>query len=228
MSKSLADNVTIHSGCGIKLRIARDPALDRSRNHSETIWFKNWVPRTFKLRLGVDRNQLLKLLFGALRRFRSCELIKKYSWLRRLSQNALLNEDVFGALVHIVLDSAHISPLDLPRCFFFARLVQQIWPQSVNHDFEVERLIVELFVELAVPLICLLFFLEDALSSLKFLLLLGSVVLENCKALTHLLLDEHVVLHATLEHLRSLATILTDPARVSLPVKVSVCDLIYV
>ena len=68
----------------------------------------------------------------------------------------------------------------------------------------------------------------DLLEALNLLLLLLSVVLQDADLLSHLLLDEHVVLHAALEELDGLPAIFADPARVPLLVEIGVSNLLDV
>jgi hypothetical protein len=83
-------------------------------------------------------------------------------------------------------------------------------------------LVVQFFIQTTVALVGLLLLEVDFLKALHFRLLLHSVVLEDCELFTHLLLHEHVILHATLEHLGNLATLVTDPTRIALFVQISV------
>lgn len=91
-----------------------------------------------------------------------------------------------------------------------------------------EGLVIELLVELSITLVSGPLLFVDMLQAFKLTLLLLCVVLEDVDAFPHLLLHEHVVLHATLEHLRGLASILTDPARVALFIQVHERHLVYV
>ena len=68
----------------------------------------------------------------------------------------------------------------------------------------------------------------DLLETLHFLLLLLSVVLQDADLFPHLLLDEHVILHAALEELDGLPAIFADPPRVPFLVEVGVSDLLDV
>jgi len=89
-------------------------------------------------------------------------------------------------------------------------------------------LIVQLFIQLTVALVGILLLEIDFLEALHFRLLLHGVVLEDCELFAHLLLHEKVILHAALEHLGNLATLLADPARIALFVQICVGYLVDV
>ena len=59
-------------------------------------------------------------------------------------------------------------------------------------------------------------------------MLLASVLLENRYLLSHLLLHEHVVLHAALEYFGSFTALITDPSCIALFIEVRVRNLLNI
>ena len=76
-------------------------------------------------------------------------------------------------------------------------------------------LFIELLVKLTIALMSRLLTLINALETLKLLMLLLSVLLHQANLLPHLLLHKHVVLHATLQCLDDLPTVLAYPPCIS-------------
>lgn len=91
-----------------------------------------------------------------------------------------------------------------------------------------QGLIVQFLIKLSVALVGVFLLSINLLESLHLRLLLFGVGLEHCDLLSHLLLDEHVVLHATLKHLGCRATVIAYPSRIALFVKVSISHLLQV
>ena len=91
-----------------------------------------------------------------------------------------------------------------------------------------ERLIVQLIVQLSIALRCDLLLSEYFLQSLQLSLLFDCVVLQNGQFVPHLLLSKHVVLQAALEKFGCFATFIAYPPRISLLVQVGVRELLNV
>ena len=107
-------------------------------------------------------------------------------------------------------------------------LFKQVWPQPVNHNLVVERLIIQFLIQLSVALMSLPFLLVDVLESLLLFILLAGVLLQHLDLLSHLLLREQVVLDAALKYFCSLSTFIADPPGVTLFVKVGIGHLFNV
>jgi hypothetical protein len=73
-----------------------------------------------------------------------------------------------------------------------------------------------------------LLLLVNLLHLLELRLLLASIVLKNRDSFTHLVLNKHVVLHATLEDFCRFSALLSNPARIALFVQISEGHLINI
>ena len=101
-------------------------------------------------------------------------------------------------------------------CRLTISFLKQVRSQPIDHDLKVQRLIIELLVKLTIALMSRLLALVNALETLKLLMLLLSVLLHQTDLLPHLLLHKHVVLHATLQCLDDLPSVLAYPPCISL------------
>lgn len=129
--------------------------------------------------------------------------------------------------MNISIDATHIWSHNRLNWLLLS-LFQQVRPQTLDHDFEVKSLVVEFLVKLLVALVCHPFIRVDLLQPFKLLRLLHCVVLKDSNPIPHLLLHEHVVLDAALEHLCSLAAFFSNPASIALFIQVGKCHLVDV
>ena len=106
--------------------------------------------------------------------------------------------------------------------------LKQVWSESIDHDLKVQGLVVQVFIELSITLMSFLLLPVYVLHFFKLVLLLDSILLQDRDFLTHLFLDKHVILHATLKHFGCFAPILANPSRIALFIKIGEGDLINV
>ena len=138
-----------------------------------------------------------------------------HGWLSWVSNDAFINKDVFSSLVDILIDSTNVWPNDgLHRLVL--GFLKKVWSQSIDHYLVVQSLIVKFLIQKAIVPVHLPLLAMDLLETLHLLLLLLSVFLQDVNFLSHLLLDEHVVLHAALKNLGDLSAFFADPASVTL------------
>ena len=77
------------------------------------------------------------------------ELIEKHSGLGRVPDDTLLYQDVLGLLVHVIVYASYVRSHDSLHRLVLS-LFKQVWPESIDHDFIMQGLIVEFFVERAI------------------------------------------------------------------------------
>lgn len=112
-----------------------------------------------------------------LQRFRSRELVEQDGGFGRVPQYPLLNEDILGALVDVLVDTADILPHDWLDWLILCRPLQQVRSQSIDHDFEMQGLIVEFLVQFPIVFVRNFLLCVDLLEAFKFRLLALSVLL---------------------------------------------------